>query len=402
MPHPSQDIVSDYMPTPAAAYSLRSLDGSTSTNVVRLRRASDNAESDFTAADLVGSVEGSELVTNGDFSSGSTGWDDLTGWTVTGGQAVADAGGGLELLGQWVLDDQQAGDYIKVTFDLVACSDFANCGVQINSTYLSRFDSVLQVNSTGTVSFLYYYDTKVNNRFRFFAQNSASMTVDNVSVVPYTPTAAELWVMNGKTYFQRQDAESAFVTTLYDQSGSGNDATQATSTAQPLIIRAGVTETENGKPAMVFDGVDDYLQSNTFTESSQPITRIVVAKQNTAGYLVDGSSLNRGVVGTTTTDLKRRIFAGTIDDYVVDTSGNQDLLYALFDDASSQLFVNGSGLGTKSIGTGGLDRVTIGTIHDQSTATTNAEIQEIIVYPSDQSANRTIIETNINDHYGIY
>ena len=28
--------------------------------------------------------------------------------------------------------------------------------------------------------------------------------------------------------------------------------------------------------------------------------------------------------------------------------------------------------------------------------------QEIIVYPSDQSANRIGIETNINDHYGIY
>jgi len=31
---------------------------------------------------------------------------------------------------------------------------------------------------------------------------------------------------------------------------------------------------------------------------------------------------------------------------------------------------------------------------------TNA--QEVIIYPSDQSANRIGIETNINDHYGIY
>jgi hypothetical protein len=28
--------------------------------------------------------------------------------------------------------------------------------------------------------------------------------------------------------------------------------------------------------------------------------------------------------------------------------------------------------------------------------------QEVIIYPTDQSANRVGIETNINDHYGIY
>ena len=29
-------------------------------------------------------------------------------------------------------------------------------------------------------------------------------------------------------------------------------------------------------------------------------------------------------------------------------------------------------------------------------------IQELIVYPSDEASNRTGIETNINEHYGIY
>jgi hypothetical protein len=216
-----------------------------------------------------------------------------------------------------------------------------------------------------------------------------------------------VWTCTGSANFVAVQTSGSYNGTTITVTGirvidSGNPATQATSTAQPKLITAGVTELENGKPAMVFDGSDDYLQSNTFAESSQPITKIVVAKQSASGYLIDGSSLNRGVVGTTTTDLKRRIFAGTIDDYVVESSGNQELLYALFDDASSQLFVNGLGLGTKSIGTGGLDRVTIGTIHDQSTAFANAEIQEIIIYASDQSTNRTILETNINDHYGIY
>ena len=31
-----------------------------------------------------------------------------------------------------------------------------------------------------------------------------------------------------------------------------------------------------------------------------------------------------------------------------------------------------------------------------------SDIHEIIIYPSDQSANRTGIESNINDYYSIY
>jgi hypothetical protein len=32
----------------------------------------------------------------------------------------------------------------------------------------------------------------------------------------------------------------------------------------------------------------------------------------------------------------------------------------------------------------------------------DGKFAEFIIYPSDQSANRTAIETNINDHYNIY
>jgi len=267
------------------------------------------------------------------------------------------------------------------------------------------FSDFAEVGKTYKVEFDYYTDNTAND----FRCRGLGNTITGNNLPPSTTPTTEsfVWTCTGSANFVAVQTSGSYNGTTITVTGirvidSGNPATQATSTAQPKLITAGVTELENGKPAMVFDGSDDYLQSNTFAESSQPITKIVVAKQSASGYLIDGSSLNRGVVGTTTTDLKRRIFAGTIDDYVVETSGNQELLYALFDDASSQLFVNGSGLGTKSIGTGGLDRVTIGTIHDQSTAFANAEIQEIIIYASDQSANRTILETNINDHYGIY
>ena len=47
---------------------------------------------------------------------------------------------------------------------------------------------------------------------------------------------------------------SGFVTTWYDQSGNGRHATQTTAANQPRIVSNGVIETQNGRPALFFDG----------------------------------------------------------------------------------------------------------------------------------------------------
>jgi hypothetical protein len=64
-------------------------------------------------------------------------------------------------------------------------------------------------------------------------------------------------------------ANDGFVVTWFDQSGLGNDLTQATTTKQPQIVYAG---TYYGW--MLFDGVDDYLGSSALTSAS--ITGITV------------------------------------------------------------------------------------------------------------------------------
>ncbi len=45
-----------------------------------------------------------------------------------------------------------------------------------------------------------------------------------------------------------------FVTTWYDQSGNGRHATQASLLSQPRIVTAGVLDTSNGRPTLVFSG----------------------------------------------------------------------------------------------------------------------------------------------------
>jgi hypothetical protein len=61
-------------------------------------------------------------------------------------------------------------------------------------------------------------------------------------------------------------ANSGLVRTVYDQSQQGRHLIQTTLANQPRIINAGVLETQNGKPALFFDGTNDSLSVGSSTE----------------------------------------------------------------------------------------------------------------------------------------
>lgn len=64
-------------------------------------------------------------------------------------------------------------------------------------------------------------------------------------------------------------AGDGFVTTWYDQSFSGVNPVQATTTKQPRVVVGGVVQTENGKPAILFDGVNDFMKTPSSTTTLQ-------------------------------------------------------------------------------------------------------------------------------------
>ena len=199
-----------------------------------------------------------------------------------------------------------------------------------------------------------------------------------------------------------EDQVDGFVTTWYDQSGQGNDATQAVSTSQPKIVEAGVLITEGGVPAIKPDGSDDRfdLTSNitggnysifaTYQSSSNPSYLVA----GSGGYMDMGRRAGSGVwvysysgggLITSTTHPTTRVlghFQGIGED--VSIYGNGALI-----DSASGVGVNSANI-SKLIGLYG------GTYY------WNGCIQEIIIYDSDQSANRTGIEGNINTEYNIY
>jgi hypothetical protein len=61
---------------------------------------------------------------------------------------------------------------------------------------------------------------------------------------------------------------NGFVTTWYDQSGNARNATQTTAANQPQIVSSGSVITYNGKPTMTYDGSNDFMRSALFNYSS--------------------------------------------------------------------------------------------------------------------------------------
>jgi hypothetical protein len=88
-------------------------------------------------------------------------------------------------------------------------------------------------------------------------------------------------------------ANSAFVTTWYDQSGTGDNQVQATVANQARIVNAGTLDTKNGKPVAFFaDATDKY--SGTLTTFTSAMIGSVLAT-GAAGPTWPG---NVGAIGT--------------------------------------------------------------------------------------------------------
>jgi len=191
-----------------------------------------------------------------------------------------------------------------------------------------------------------------------------------------------------------------FVTTWFDQSGNANDATQSTAASQPQIASAGSLITENGKPAVEFDVTTKYLRTSAFTTIAQPYTFFdVVFANNSIQFIRDGlTSTERSALYIITTT---RLAAGNTATYSY-TNNIQSLYTSVYNGASTDLAQNGSAFETQDAGTNSITGINIGGNLDNSAFPFLGRYQELIFYPSDQSADRTNIETNINNAFSIY
>lgn len=196
------------------------------------------------------------------------------------------------------------------------------------------------------------------------------------------------------------DQNNVFVETWYDQSGNGNNATQATSANRPKIYDGsskGFVVTENGKPA-VAPSADSMIFNSTISVTAQTCIALhertggngpVLGENSRAFYVFSGQ-------GTYTQT------SGVQDLHDYDTYNVQGIHVSTRDGSNpSNMWVNGQSI-TRLQGNLTNEVSNYTTIGFGASRTMSGYWQEIIIYNSDQSSNLTGIETNLNDFYDIY
>jgi hypothetical protein len=208
--------------------------------------------------------------------------------------------------------------------------------------------------------------------------------------------------------------DNGFVTKWYDQSGNGRDATQATAVNQPQIVSAGSVILKNGNPCIQFDGTNDDLINTSTNEittgtiisvvSSDSITQDSVCIQISTTFTNVAFSQGFGGIGTQDSFGTRS--RGTSDIYSGRSgTGTDQLLAFQFGEMgiSNTSYVDGllsfQIIGARNTGAD-TNFVTLGSRVGFNYF--NGKYSEAIVYLSDESANRTGIQDNINDFYSIY
>jgi hypothetical protein len=189
---------------------------------------------------------------------------------------------------------------------------------------------------------------------------------------------------------------NGFVKTWYSQTGS-NDATQTSTGSQPKIYDSSTgLVTENGKPAIDFTN-DIMLFDSSISNTASTI--VAIAELFNQPLLGDnGSRVFFDPFGSSIWFQQ----AGVKDEFTGHTDADQVLAFWYRDGTNpSNLYENGTQL-TRSVSAISNQTGVHNGIGTVSGRPFSGSLQELLIYSSDQSSNRTGIETNINDFYSIY
>jgi hypothetical protein len=197
---------------------------------------------------------------------------------------------------------------------------------------------------------------------------------------------------------------NGYVVTWYDQSGNSNNATQSTAGNQPQIYNGTAVITENGKPIIKSNDITDGFSSIAVDMSGSTISMTSVSRSENPNY---------SVLCYLIPPIDERMMLGQNGSALTD--GGQKG----FTTSGAELFWNSSSQGTSAtrgeVFTQFYQNQTLATwvgltaVNGTAIYLSSAQsfwqmhsMQEIIFWESDQSTNRTGIETDINTYFSIY
>jgi hypothetical protein len=386
---------------------------------MRIRRASDNAETDI--AFVGGNIDEQAINDLGGYNLlGYT--EDLNNniWNTFGSgtgnlqSGISDpfggngayrfsASGGEKILSQIVLQDIFNGDQFNGSLYYRNSSSSGNklrvfrsgSGVVESSVInLSQNDAEWRrVNVTRL-----FQNNQTGVRFDIYVASGFSVEVfapqltKSSNLLPYQPRTAG-------------GASDCFVATLYDQSGNNNHATQTVADAQPKIydVASGEVSKENGKPAMVFDVSHNHLfmpnvagRSNIdayfvirhdFGSTIYPFgTNSIVG--GTYGFVVQQNSQSTSIInnyGNPNLYKNNTLFTGTTRDDIYNFLGQ------------TQNIVNHQGANVSSWNTFNFGNFPSDQFHFEGT------LQEIIIFDRNLTTQeRQALHSDINTYYEVY
>lgn len=188
------------------------------------------------------------------------------------------------------------------------------------------------------------------------------------------------------------------VTTWYDQSGSGNNAINATAVTQPIIINAGTLVVIDSQVAV--DCYNKVLNNSTIINTTQS-TFIAYKNETTLNFstfLLPFSLVNTAAYLAATSSGSGAIpydgFTAPVGYYANDSliTATRGSLYTNFVTGTKKIVsIIGGGVATSGR-----------TLQYDSPLIGNYKLFEVIIYPSNKATDRSAINTNINTYYSIY
>lgn len=211
-----------------------------------------------------------------------------------------------------------------------------------------------------------------------------------------------------KTFCGTGATNNCFVNTWYDQSGNNRNAVMTTEASQPTIMENGVILKNGNFVYARFDATNDFLDinnpiSNVNVNSShyQSFVGRKTADNRILGFLSSKTSGSDYVL-TLWSDQKFYLYGSSTQIFgATNNTSNTSVCLVTGQNAAGTLSVhiNGSsvaGSSTSASGTRALNTV------GRYSSYMGDHLFESVFYLSNQSANRSGIETNINAFYSIY
>jgi hypothetical protein len=202
-------------------------------------------------------------------------------------------------------------------------------------------------------------------------------------------------------------AGDGFVTTWYDQSGNANNATQTSAVSQPQIVSSGAMVTTNTKNSMTFDGTNDFFNLASTINVASSNYNSFVGKRDASGRRLFGLSSLDGAayLYALWNDNNYYLQAKSTNFQVsnaIDTTTAQLLLTGLNNAGVMAMYKNGGVIASSQVSTTIIMTINSLGQYFGGSSYNFANLQEIVFYNSEQSTNRTGIESNINTYYSIY